>query len=65
MIEGGDPNILTSNTIEDTKSRTYNKYYPNKYIPRSLFYNLKRLLESTGYDNNKAEKGVFNIVDLT
>jgi hypothetical protein len=65
MIKGGDPNTLASNVIEDTKSRTYNEYYPNEYIPRSLFYDLKRLLKNSGYDNNEAKKGVFDVVDLT
>ena len=63
-MKGGDPNTLASNTIEDAKSRIYNKLYPNKYIPRGLFYNLKRLLENSRYDNDKAKKGIFNVVDL-
>jgi hypothetical protein len=65
MIEGGDPDILASNAIEDAKSRTYDEYYPNEHIPRSLFYDLKRLLKSSGYDNDEAKKGVFDVVDLT
>jgi len=65
MIKGGDLDILTSDAIKDTKSRTYDKYYLNKHIPRSLFYDLKRLLESGGYDDDEAEKGVFDAVDPT
>src|SRR5712672_3568662 len=65
MIEGGDPDTLASDAAEDAKSRTYDEHHPDEHVPRGLFYDLKRLLESAGYDNDEAEKGVFDAVDPT